>query len=528
MLFTKRLHRGPQSHFLRFSLTFICQCIVVFSLILTSASTANASNALRYMPEDALGFVLVRNLDSVDAKVGRFTQLFDLAVPSPLTFVKFATGLDEGLRRQGDLLIALLPGTTETPAPQPMVLLPVKDYAKFAASIYGDTSGELCRISIAGEDVLTAKFGEYAVLMNVEHRGTLELLLGLQQAPVTDLKPLDSWLDENDVIFALMPNGLEELLKQGNQAIADQRKQVAERFNKPRFATLLRQGHLSIDLSQWLLDSLDTEVKLAAIAVSLDEHTNLSVSKRVLLRDGSKLAASGAISSPTTSPLLGYPDQPYVLAGGGPLPKGWAKAASTATLKFMQSTAKANGLEHLTNIQWHKLETAYVSMTAGLKSFSVLVLPGTEGDPLFGNLFGVAKTADPAGYLDAIGKAIERRNEVMELSTSDLKLQYKVTPKTVATLKARELLVNVAAVAQDPNVPAFDLMLKAMFGEDGKMYQFLVAADKQSVVYGMAKEEQLIPFIEDVQKNETGLRDSPDALATIQLSPAESPWQLPH
>ncbi len=491
--------------------TLACVWGIAIGFMWAPIAPANASNALRYMPEDALGFVLVNNLESLDAKVSRFTLIFDLPVPAPLTFIKFATGLDEGIRKKGDLLVALLPASEPTSEPQPMVLLPIEDYAKFAASIHGDASGEICRASIAGEDVLVAKFGEYALLMNVEHRETLQFLLSLQQAPVADLKPLDPWIEKNDVVVALLPEGLDALLKLGNQAISKQ---------PPQF------NGMNVETLQWGMDSLAKEVKLVAVAVSLDDQTNLRISKRVLLKEGGKLFAIAPLLDAKSSPLTGYTDQPFVVAGGGPIPESWSKALSAMTLQMMKSMPKAYGLESIDEEQWTKLEHAYSSMMKGLRSSSMILLPGEKGDPLFSNLFGVAKTTGADEYLDSFLKATESWNEVMELSTSDLAFRYDVTTKTIADHKACELLVDMAAIARDPNVPAFNWMLEAMFGEDGKLRQLLVVADKHSIVYGMSKEEDLLSVIDRLKEGETGLRDSPLVQTALKLSPTEAPWRV--
>jgi len=495
-------------------------------LILTTALQAEASNALRYLPEDALGFVLVRNLDNVDAKVGRLTQLFGLNFPAPLTFAKFATGLGEWIQQQGDLLVALIPGSKEAPEPQPMVLLPVNDYVRFAASIHGDASGEICRVAVAGESVLVAKFGEYALLMNVEHRETLELILGLQQSPVAWLEPLESWIDENDVVATLMPKGLEMLLELGKKTVAQRLEQLDGKRDDLQLSALLRQMKMRTEMLQWTMGFFESEIELVAVAVSLDEDTNLSISKRVLLKEGGKLISSTRQKIDVVSPLLDYADQPFVLAGGGPFPEHWADTLSLMSRTFMQRMPELNGLEELDDAHWKKLQESYLSFMKNLKSFSMMVLPGKEGEPLFGNIFGVMKSTNSAEHLESYRKAMETWNEIMENSTSDIALDYEISAKTIASKKAYEIVIDVASAARDPNVPSFNWLLEAMFGEDGKMHQLLVAANQQTLVYGMASEKQLMPLIKQVEEGESGLYDSAEVQVTLKLAPADAPWKL--
>jgi len=497
--------------------------VVVLSLV----SAASASNVLRYMPEDALGFVLVRNLESVDAKAGRLTQLFGLNVPAPLAFAKFATGLEEGILLQGDLLVALLPGEEKTSGPQPMVLLPVDNYDKFAASIDADASGEICRVTLAGENVLVAKFGEYALLMDVEHRETLELMLGLQQAPVDSLKPLDSWIDENDIVVALLPQGVETLLALGKERLAKQQGQQLEgELDDSEAAVLLQQIEFGTEIFQWLLESLETEIHLVAVAVSLDEDANLRISKRVLLKESSKLLPAVAPKADVVSPLLGYADQPFVVVGGGPFPESWAEMLSTMSRTFMERMPELYGLEKLESQTWEKLQDTSLSLMKALQSSSIIVLPGEKGEPLVSNVFGVMKTEDAASYLESYREVIELWNEIMENSTSDIAFRYEIGTKTVGTKTACEIVVDVASAARDPNVPGFNWILEAMFGEDGKMHQLLVAANDQTLIYGMANEEPIVSLMKQVEKGEAGLRDSAEVQATLKLSPPDAPWRL--
>ena len=133
------------------------------------------------------------------------------------------------------------------------------------------------------------------------------------------------------------------------------------------------------------------------------------------------------------------------------------------------------------------------------------------------------KTADAVGYLESYRKAKEFWGEIMKSSTSDIKLNYEITTKTIATKKACEVVVEVA---QASLLPAFDDMLKSMFGEDGKMRQLLVAANQHTIVYGMANEEQLIPLIKLAENNESGLHDSAEVQTTLKLTPADAPWKF--
>ena len=118
------------------------QAALLLILILGSLATrTGAEEVTEHLPSNALGLVVAQDLEQVDAKVQQFCELFSIeGIPSPLMFLSFATGLKEGLDRNGDVMLALLPGEELTSAPVPMLLLPATDYAKFVAPSKGTTA----------------------------------------------------------------------------------------------------------------------------------------------------------------------------------------------------------------------------------------------------------------------------------------------------------------------------------------------------------------------------------------------------
>ena len=500
--------------------------IVVLLLFVTSISAAKAGDILRYMPEDALGFVLIRNLDGVNAKLERLLRRFEMPLPSPLTFAKITTGLEEGLDSQGDLLVALLPGPRELPAAQPMVLLPVADYPKFANSIHGDATGEICRVTIADEEVLAAKVGPHALLMNVEHRETLELMMGLDPAPVASLQPLQPWIAENDLVVALMPEGVDTLLKLGRQGITQQRERLANEFDDPEFAKMLSQMRESLEFYQWILDQVGTEIGMIAVGASSDERNNLRLSQRLLLESGVEVSSAEGLSGPGDSMLAGLPSHPFVIAGGGSLSESWSTTIAKFSRHIMEDMPNVYGLDDLEAAQWDKLEESYNSLAKGVQSFSMIMFPGEKEQPFFSNVFGTMRVEDADTYLESYQETAKIWNEIMAASTSDIKYEYEVNPITVAGMQGREIIADVAAAARDERNEGFDWLLESMFGKDGKLRTLLIAADKHTIVSGLADEQQMTTYIENSQVAAEELRDTEDVGTTLKLLDAAAPWKM--
>ena len=499
--------------------------MLTLALLLAATASASAEGVLDYLPEDALGFVSFCNLESIDAKAQTLAELFEVPLPAPLPFMKLTTGLGEGLDTKGDVLVALLPGGTPAASPEPMVLLPISDYTKFADSIGGDTRGEICRVTIAGEDVLVGKDGNYALLMNIENRETLEILLELEPKSVAQLEPLDSWLANNDITVAIMPAGAKILLKLGSDGLAQASTLFEERASNTQSADVFTSTRAALGFYQTLLDFIGEEVELMTWGLSIDEDQNIRLGKRALLKKEGRLSQAGPISATSSSVFKGYADQPFVLAGGGPLPESWAGGLASASSKMIRKMKDFYGLEHLEESDWKELEQSYATMTRGLNSMSMIMLPGEEGEPLFSSFYGVMGVSHSDNYLKSYVEAAKTYNNIMSQSTRH-KMEFEVQETTVADKQACELTMDIAGMMQDPNVPQFNWMLESMFGEEGKLRYLFVAASDNTLAISMGGEEKIIPLLKSIDQGEMGLAKNGEVETTMKLLNAGAPWKL--
>ena len=499
-----------------------------FVLALVPLAATRAEGVLDHVPPDAMGFATVRNLAGTDAKIQRVLKIFeglpDMKLPAPLAFIKTATGLGEGLNEDGDALIALLPGDADPLSPKPMLLVPVSDYAKFAGSIGGDASGEICRVTIVGEEVLVAKRGEYALLMNVEHRPRMESILASGAPSAPPIPALNTWLGKNDFAVVLLPAGVDALKSLAQAEMASQRTQLENEFSDPQFAQQAAELKRGIELFDSVLEFCDTEIKAGAQGFAIDEAANIRVSHRLVFKESGQIAKLEGVSKPARSPLTGYPAGPFVFAGGGPLPAAWSAMLAKMNRAMIEKYPEQYGFQNFGDEKWDKIEESWLASTAGLRSMSVAMLPGGKDDALVSNAFYILEVDDADAYLASIKKSMELWNELTAESISDIKMAYEFVDVEIGGKKGLQMAVDVAAAAADDNVPMMRAMFESMFGGDGKMRIYTVAADAKTVVMGIAKEEQVAEAIKHATGGEAGLVQMADVKTTVgQLDPA-APW----
>ena len=142
------------------------RCICGSSLIalIVAPGICQGADVLNELPDDALGFVLVRNVGVVDGKIGQLAASLQRNLPQPLGFLKDVTGIGDGLDTTGDFLLAFLPGPEgNEPALRFGVWLPVKDYGRFLKSLKATSIEGVAAVTVAGEDLLVARCGKWAL-----------------------------------------------------------------------------------------------------------------------------------------------------------------------------------------------------------------------------------------------------------------------------------------------------------------------------------------------------------------------------
>ncbi|MCC6494125.1 MAG: hypothetical protein IT424_14015 [Pirellulales bacterium] len=503
----------------------LCGVVLVAGAAIVASAT-RADGILDYVPDDALGLAVVRDLAATSAKIERVAKIFQelspQPLPAPLPLIKAATGLGAGLNDRGDALLAIMPGEEGGGEPAPLLLMAVNDYSAFAHSISADATGEICRVTIAGQEVLAAKCGDYVALMNVENRDRLEKLTSSGGQPNAALARLAEWLAKVDVAVVITPQGVDLLTAQGQAELAEQRAQLEAQLRDAQFADLVEQARLGLALTETFYGYLGARVEAAAAGIAIDGDANVRFAAQVLMADGEAAAEAPRAAQ---SPFAGLADEVFVVALGGPLPPGATDVAAKLARQLFQAFPAAYGFEKLTDQQWAELEQSWRDSMQGLQGLSMIMQPGTVDEPLYSNLYGVLRVADSEAYLKAYVGAVKTWNRLLEQSTSDIKLTYEIAETEVAGKQAVLTTSDVAKAAYDEHVPDVQRLMKAMFGEDGLLKVYAVAADKQTIVIAIADEQQAAAAVQQALKGDGGLANSAALQAATQLLDPAAAWQ---
>jgi len=131
-------------------------------------------------------------------------------------------------------------------------------------------------------------------------------------------------------------------------------------------------------------------------------------------------------------------------------------------------------------------------------------------------------------YLASYQQALTLNNELVERSSSDIKLKNKFFRVTVADTKGLKVVADIAAATGDHNNPIWQATLNDLFGEGGKLKMHLLATDETHVILSTAEEDNLVQFVRDFQAGnwpgQSARNDDSSLQKTLQLVDEHSPW----
>jgi hypothetical protein len=489
---------------------------VAFLAALTPASAQQVKEALKLVPKNSLGFILVNKPGETSVKLGTLAKNVGVALPlprgGPLELLKAQLGISKSLDEKGVAVLAVLP-SDDPPKTEVVLFLPVTDYKHFLKEIkakQGD-DGLADFQPPDGEPIVIGSKGSHAVLWPTNNKPMLKKMLsakGEGSAPVTQLA---DYLGDNDVSAVVTPHGLKVFTGLANEWIKETRDQlgIADRWHvlpilKPTF-----------DFGESFSKRVERNVVVVAAGVQLGTDGGVHVGARALFKKGGEYAkAAAGIKGIKGGPLAGLPDEPFVVAVGGPL----SEKAMKGLTDFMVETLKV-GLEPAPAEKAKKLQDAYAGLATGLRGMGFLIGTAKGKGGLFGGMAAVKHVEDASAYLKSYEKSIKAMNDVFkDLQLFPLKFEVKKTK--VGGVPALEVVMDIPVDAQGTD--AQKKIMEAIAGPGGKLTMTVLAANQHTILLRYAPAAGLKGLLKAAKGK--GLAGSPDVAKTLAQLPAGAQW----
>jgi hypothetical protein len=203
----------------------------VFAVILlVGPCQAQVDKALQLIPDEALGFLMIKDLRSLSDKVNDTAQKVGVEEKvSMLELIQTEMGIKEGIAEKGSLVFILLKGKeAKLDGMRYLAALPVSDHEKVAKQLavkdikdgigqgeIGTPSGLIAGVGGSGPKdkpkkfpILVAKRGDFVLLAPPESRAGLESVLKSKKDITGSMKDVREWLDQQDIAGAITNAGV--------------------------------------------------------------------------------------------------------------------------------------------------------------------------------------------------------------------------------------------------------------------------------------------------------------------------------
>jgi hypothetical protein len=322
---------------------------------LAAPAAAQTTKALDLVPDDALGFLMIKDLRRLSDAVENLAKKLEVEERiSLLELIQKEIGIRDGLNDRGSAVFIVLddekdkkkdgkkePGSPWESPPW-LFAVAVTDYPKVARQLGVDSpkdginegqagveSGLLAAIGGAGPDekspktaVLFAKRGDFVLLARPKDRGALEQVLKSQKSIAASVEPVREWLDQQHISGVCTQRGLHKAgLGMMGAGVEDD--------------TPGQFGSLKDTFAE-----VEKNVKLIAFGGHIDEGGHPRLLARVYFDPEGTYAKWIAKVQPADGSMLArLPDRPFLLAG---LAHVSAQASYEGTIRLMMGELPAD------------------------------------------------------------------------------------------------------------------------------------------------------------------------------------------
>jgi hypothetical protein len=485
--------------------------VVIATVLFLAPAIVRAADVVQEVPSDALGFIVVHNLGAVDAKIKTLSTNLRNNAFSPLEFLKSAAGVQEGLDPNGDFLLAVYKeGNSDDAQIQFGVWLPVADYAAFAKSIGATSTGGVAAATVAGQDLLIAHRGDWAVVMDPDQRQRIGQLVSAQPSPPPEIAAWKSWIASNDVTLVTFAPGVHEFWSWLEERFENSKpgqssddlfgardtgvprdKLIATNNPSPKgLAGILSEIHKWSSASPAIEQSIQ-QASMAGCGFRLDvngnEHGNVQAKVRVAFDVPFEHESNGDAELPFSM----LADDHFVIHGAGRLPKPIFIGLATAYVQRLADDLKEEEHTALDEEAVKQLSDAVALAAGDVRSAALLTQPGDQPIPIYSNDFLAVRVTSASKFLSHAAEVMRLWNKANREAQGEMKLVLEAEEAKVANRSATLYALDMVALGGEPVLPETRQMMEKLFGPGGKLRLWFVPADDHTVLLARGTEEQV-------------------------------------
>ena len=481
-------------------------------------------SVLGMVPDDAYGFVVLSDFEKNRAAVEGVLRKLKIPFDTTRQYADFNDFLErlEGWDPNGPHALVLMPveGDDE---PEAVLVVPVKNYRKFATSLGAKEAAEgPAEFEFQDEEMLVAEKNNYALVTADECLPTLERVLASKKSAAASCEAIRPWLAKQQLAGVVMPStvqlGCDELLKTLEEA-----KKFTDGTEEPpneelkKYLPLIEIGRKTAIRT---VEAVRDDLTHLTFAVRIDEKLGAALSGQAICKPNGALAALMKSDVPLPADALkNLPSEQYIMSMAFAYPKGGTEAFYQLIEEVLEEAAKIDDLP--LDVAKLKDSLAAARRMIGQLRF-ISQTQSLAGPGMYDGVYAVYHVEDSQAFMEQYKDGIKRFLAVFE-KHKELLTGIEIGDAKVGDVDAIKMSIDMLEMSKAfgaPQQPQQDIMMKAMFGGEGKMTIFVAAATKDKVVMSYG-EPGLKTIIESVKADKPGLAGDVMIKKTAALLPSD-------
>lgn len=496
-------------HFSRFAVLF---CMAMAIMV---APSARAEDVLKAIPSDAYMVAYTKHLAQTNEKLADLSQAVGLPIPNLLEILKLSPEVTAVLDKQGMAAVAILP--RENSPPGVVGFLAVSDYAALVKQLAAeDTEDGISKVTIAGQPMLVANKGDYAVVAAGGERALLAGVLQNKKAFSRQARPLREMLKDGDLNFIVSRNGIELAMQQALASFAQIKAQLAQGGEQAK------QAVAALKIYESLFNAIEENVTHFALSTRVDEQGAVHVATRTLVKSSGGFAEFAKVAAaPPEASLKNLPQEPIVFAFSGTTSGSWAEGMMRWSMDVWRNMF-GNG--EISDEQIDEVVKASALAMKDVHSMSMALGVGEADEPLYGAMYFALETENAEQYLDRYVELLDKLKSLGDEKPLPLYGDMETETIKVDGVRTLKITMDVAAIAGGPQQAQMAEMYKKMFGGE-KMVIYLAGANETTVVGAYTSEDALRKSLKVVKESQADLAGDQRIAQTTAMLPSEAHWR---
>jgi hypothetical protein len=459
------------------------------------AAAAEKTDVLSMMPDNSLAFVVVNDPALLLKKAATLAKRLEVPMPEPMALLKEQLPAAAHIDLTRPAAVAIHPHGDPVGG---VVLVPVTDFEAFVKACGAkDANADLVEIELAGDQLVAASYNGYAVLSDASGAAAIEGVKNNKGKVAEQYAAMRQRMEAADVAGGATQAGIEAFAVLAKEGIAAVQAEIAGLDSDEMPGVPPKSIVEALSIYTLLVDEFAATVQSYAFTVSIEKKA--IIGQDILrLKKGEFATKLGQIKPSGTDWCAQLPAGRPVFLMAGETPKSLMPGLLEFSKKTMLAMSGIYGMDEDQIQQLIEDSKPLMEKTTGMAF--LMAVPKGKDAPLYAGMGGIIKVEGGAEqYIDDYVKLIKKMARAMKKPFGDAMLRFGPPKKIEIDGKpgvrfAVEIKMSFGADDSEQQ-KMMDEMMAKMYGPDGKMKIFLVAANEDTVAIGYTSPATVKRFV---------------------------------